>query len=96
MILAASWLWIAFAFHVARYARLNTAAPWFGWMFGIEATLLLALGRLSFQGPLDIQGRAGLAIFLLALVVMPLEAPLLGRAVGARRIRPRGELRRRQ
>ena len=79
MILAACWLWIAFAFHVARYARLNTAAPYFGWMFGIEAALLLALGRLSFQGPRDTQSRAGLAIFLFALLVMPLEAPLFGR-----------------
>jgi Family of unknown function (DUF6064) len=76
---ASSGRWIAFAFHAARYARLNTAAPYFAWMFAIEAGLLLALGRLSFQGPRDTQGRAGLAIFLFALLVIPLEAPLLGR-----------------
>ncbi len=79
VVLAASWLWIAFAFHAARYARLNTAAPYFGWMFGFEAFLLLALGGLSFQGPTDLQARIGLALFLLALLVMPLAAPLLGR-----------------
>jgi hypothetical protein len=77
-LLAAGWLWIAFAFHAARYAKLNTAAPWFGWMFGIEAALLLWLGR-AFEWPSDLQGRTGLAIYLFALVVMPLMAPLLGR-----------------
>ena len=77
-ILAAGWLWIALAFHAARYAKLNTAAPYFGWMFGIEAALLLVLGR-DFQWPSDLQGRAGLAIYLFALLGLPLFAPLLGR-----------------
>jgi Family of unknown function (DUF6064) len=79
ILLAACWLWIALAFHAARYARLNTAAPYFAWMFGIEAALLVVLSRMTFQGPFDIQGRIGLAIFLFALVVMPLAAPLLSR-----------------
>lgn len=74
-ILAACWLWIAFAFHIARYATLNTAAPYFGWMFGIEALLLLVFAkRIAF----DRESRAGTMVFLFALVV-PFAAPLLGR-----------------
>ena len=85
VILAAGWLWVAFAFHAARYARLNTAAPWFGWMFAAEAALLLVLGR-SYAWPSDFPGRAGLGIYVFALLVVPLMALVLGRGWGASEI----------
>ncbi len=44
-LLAAAWLWVAIAFHAARYATLNTAAPVFAWIFAIEAALILWIGR---------------------------------------------------
>ena len=82
-ILAAGWLWVAIAFHAARYATINTAAVYLAWMFGLEAVLLLwfgvARGRLAFGRPEDPGARIGLAIFVFALAVEPLAAPLLGR-----------------
>jgi hypothetical protein len=82
-ILAACWLWVGLAFHAARYATLNTAAPAFAWLFGLEAALLfgigVAAGRMSFDRPAGAAGRVGLAIFLFALFVLPFASPVLGR-----------------
>src|SRR5262245_2404844 len=82
IILALCWLWIAIGFHAARYATLNTAAPYFGWIFGIEAVLLLvfAFGLASAQGiSFDRDSRAGYSILLFALLIMPFAATVLGR-----------------
>jgi len=81
-ILSASWLFVAIAFHARRYATINFAAVHFAWAFGIEAALLIltgALGRLEFERPADLAGRAGMAMFVFALVVSPLVGPALGR-----------------
>lgn len=82
-ILAACWLWVAIAFHAARYATINYAAGYFAWAFGVEAALLIwtgiVRGRLQFERPAERAGRVGLAIFLFALVIEPLVGPLLGR-----------------
>ena len=82
-ILAACWLWIAIAFHALRYATINTAGLHFAWAFGVEAVPLLGLavspGRPPFQRPANLAGRAGFWMFLFALAVEPLAAPLLGR-----------------
>lgn len=81
--LAACWLWTAIAFHANRYATINWAAVYFAWGFGIEAALFLwtgvVRGRLGFERPGDFAGRAGLGIFLFALLIEPFAAPLLGR-----------------
>jgi Family of unknown function (DUF6064) len=83
-ILAGCWLWVAIAFHAHRYATINTAAVSFGGAFGLEAALLIWLGvvraRLTFERPVALPSRAGLWIFLFALVVEPLIGPLLGRS----------------
>ena len=82
-ILAACWLWVAIAFHAHRYATINWAAVYFSWAFVVEAALLLWLcvlrDRVRFERAFDGAGRAGLAIFLFALTVMPLASPILGR-----------------
>jgi hypothetical protein len=82
-ILAPFWLWVAIGFHAARYATINSAAVYVAWIFGLEAALLIGMGmtpgRLVFGPPGDPAGRAGLTIFLFALVVEPLVGPLLGR-----------------
>jgi hypothetical protein len=82
VILAASWLWVGIAFHALRYTTINWGAAYFAWLFGLEAALLLLLGvvfaRLPFERPCDRAGRAGMAIFLFALLVEPLLGPLLG------------------
>jgi hypothetical protein len=82
-ILAGCWLWVAIAFHAHRYATINTASIYFAAAFGLEAALLIWLGilsgRLAFERTVDLPGRAGLWIFLFALLVEPLAGPLLGR-----------------
>ena len=82
-ILAACWLWVAIAFHASRYATINWAAVYFAWAFGLEAALVIWIGivrgRLTFERPVDLAGRAGVWIFLFALAVEPCVGPLLGR-----------------
>jgi len=83
-ILAASWAWVAWAFHAQRYATINWAATYFAAAFALEAVLLAWVGairgRLSFAWPVDLPGRAALALLLFALFVVPLLGPLAGRA----------------
>ncbi len=83
-ILAAGWLWVAWAFHLERYATINWAAVYFAAGFAVQALLLVwtgvLRGGLRFQAPSGIPGRIGLGVFLFALVMQPLIGPLLGRA----------------
>ena len=82
-ILAASWLWIAIAFHATRYATIHRGAKAFAWAFGFEALLLVAVGvlggnwRPGRRG--DWVGRVGLAMLVVALAVHPLAGLLFGR-----------------
>jgi hypothetical protein len=82
-ILAAAWLWVAWAFHYERYATINWAAPYFALAFAIEAALLLwlgaAAGRLAVGPPADWPGRIGLAMVVFALFVQPCLGVLFGR-----------------
>jgi Family of unknown function (DUF6064) len=82
-ILAACWLWVAWAYFVERYATINWAATYFAAGFAIEALLLFwtgaVRGRLLFRPGPDAIGRFGVGIFLFALVVQPLIGPLVGR-----------------
>jgi hypothetical protein len=79
-ILAACWLWVAWAYLWQRYDTINWAASYFAVGFAIEALLLIwtgivrdRLGFLSGAGPV---GAAGLCIFVFALVGYPLIGPL--------------------
>lgn len=85
-ILAIGWLWVAWAFHLRRYATINWAATYFAAAFAIQALLLVwtgvIRGRLTFaSGPLTRQ--AGFHLVLFALVVQPAIGPLLGRSWAA-------------
>jgi hypothetical protein len=84
---AACWIWVAIAFHAARYATINPAAPVFAWIFGLEAALLLWIGvvrgRLVFERPASAAERVGLALFALSLAGMPFAALLWGRGLRA-------------
>ena len=83
-ILAICWLWVAWAFHWQCYASINLAASYFALAFAFEALLLLWLGavrgRLTPAPPTRLQQRAGLGIFLFALLIFPLMGPLQGRS----------------
>ena len=88
--LAGCWIWVAFAFHAKRYATLNTAAPVFAWIFVLEAALFLWIGvvrgRPAFGRPVTGAEWTGLALYVLALALMPFAAVLSGRGLRAAEI----------
>jgi hypothetical protein len=83
-ILAASWIWVAIAFHAIRYSTIHWAASWFAWGFGLEAVLIVVTGivpgGLVLERPVEPIGRTGLVIFAFALLVPPVIGPLVGRS----------------
>jgi len=40
LVLAAAWCWVAWAYHLERYAEINTAAPYFAAAFAAQALLM--------------------------------------------------------
>jgi hypothetical protein len=82
-ILAACWLWVAWAYFLQRYDTINWAASYFAAGFAAEAMLISWTGiirdRLVFRSGRDAAGKAGRCILLFALVVFPLIGPLVGR-----------------
>src|SRR5262245_5198408 len=81
-ILAACWLWVAWAYLLTRYDTINWAARYFAAGFALEALLLALSGivhdRLTMRaGRADLASRAGLGLFLYGLVAHPLIGPLL-------------------
>ncbi len=83
-ILAAMWLWIAWAFHFERYATINWAALHVAAAFAVQGLLLLWFALAARPAALRIDTSlascAALAIFLFALVGQPTIALVLGRA----------------
>ena len=83
-LLAACWLWVAWAFHYQRYAQINWVAPWFAAAFAFQAMLLVIVGVIA--GRIVLQPASGrefwIAVSLVAVTVLgyPLLAPLTGRA----------------
>jgi len=85
LLLAACWLWVAWAFLLERYATINWSARYFAWAFTAQAILLLwtaACGRLQFASPPDAGSNAAGGVILLALAGWPLLARLDGRSWG--------------
>ncbi|MGH6865710.1 MAG: DUF6064 family protein [Methyloceanibacter sp.] len=82
-LLALAWGFVAWAYFADRYSGINLAAPYFAWIFGAQAALLLlsgtAAGRLIFTAPLGPLQKLGLALLVFALLLQPLIGPLLGR-----------------
>ena len=82
-LLASSWVWIGIAFHARRYFTINWAALYFGGAFVLEAALLTWIGTvrgsLRFEPEGASPNRAGLWLFVFALLIEPLMGPLLGR-----------------
>ena len=82
-ILAACWLWVAWAFHVERYATINWAANYFAIGFAVEALLLVWTGTMRAELTRVTVNRtvriAGICVFVFALIVQPAIGPLIGR-----------------
>ena len=80
--LAACWLWVAWAWHAQRYAPINWAAEYFAWAWGAQAVLLLAAalwGRIDAAPMACLRRGFGLALLGYALAIHPLLAPMLNR-----------------
>jgi len=84
VILAVAWLWVAWGFLWQRYASINWAAGYFALAFAMQALLVLWLGvvrgRFTPAPASRIRQRAGLGLFVFALLLFPLVGPLLGRS----------------
>lgn len=81
-ILAALWLFVAWAFLWQRYATINWAAVYVVPLFVLEAALLVWVGVIptgvAFRLRRDARGGLGIALFIVSLYY-PLIAPLAGR-----------------
>jgi hypothetical protein len=80
-ILAACWLWVAWAYLLERYDTINWAARYFAIAFTVQAALLIISGLVlnRFTPGTDPVNRAGAGLVAFALLLQPLFAPLIGR-----------------
>jgi len=83
LLLAACWLWVAWAFHLRRYATINFAATWFAAAFAVQAVLLIAIGAVRGRLVLDANAwrRPGLWLIAFAVLVQPVTGLLTGRSL---------------
>lgn len=81
VLLAACWVWVAWAFLLGRYATINWAAAWFAGVFLAQAVLLVLAGTGGGMAESVPRPRRAGAITLLvfALVVYPLIGIAVGR-----------------
>lgn len=82
LLLAAAWLFVALAFFHRRYAEIHLGAEAMAAGFALEGLILAAGaigGRLAFAPPATRRGAIGLALYLVAVLALPLVGPLLGR-----------------
>jgi len=82
-VLAAAWIFVAWAYHFERYTTINTGAPYYAAGFALEALLLawcvLRCDGLRFEvQPAPVRW-VGLGLLTAGVVLYPLLAPLLGR-----------------
>jgi hypothetical protein len=83
-LLAVSWLWVAIAFHLLRYATINWAAKYFAILFAIQAMLLVwhgvIWGRLHVKLSREPATYMAMGLLLVALVLESIAGRLAGRA----------------
>jgi hypothetical protein len=78
-LLAAAWLWVAWAFHWQRYAPINWAAEGYALAFALQG-LLLAWTALRAAPPPGPAPRLGRALLWYALLLQPLLPLASGRS----------------
>jgi hypothetical protein len=81
------WGWVAWAFHLERYAQINWAASWFALAFALQGALLVAAGLfgsgLAHTGDRGSVSGVARGVALIVVLGYPLLAPLAGRGWGA-------------
>jgi len=83
-ILAALWLFVAWAFLLERYDTINWTARYVAIAFVLQAALLIWTGVIRDRLVLstrDLSSKIGLALLFYALAIHPLIAPLTGRPI---------------
>jgi len=78
-ILAALWLFVAWAYMLQRYDPINFAARYYAIGFALQAALLVWAGVIRDRLRFDSAKWIGIALIIYALVLHPLIAPLSGR-----------------
>jgi hypothetical protein len=80
-VLAACWLWVAWAYLFERYDTINWMARYAAIGFAVEAILLVVSGIVlnRLKPGADFTHHAGVAIVVFALFIQPLLTPMLGR-----------------
>ena len=88
--LAAAWLWIAWAFLWNRYSQINWAVVYAAPAFILEALVLAWMGtlrgHLRFVASRSLAGVAGFLLLSFAVILHPVVAKLGGRGFGAAEI----------
>lgn len=81
-LLGAAWLWAGWAYHLQRYADINTGAPYFAAAFFLQAGLHAWMAWKAPPQPDLLTPAVGMAfpLVLLVLAGYPLLAPLHGRS----------------
>lgn len=77
--LGVAWLWVAWGFHLQRYATINWAAKWFAVAFAVEG-LLLICARLQIPSAMRATQWIGAGLFVFALVIEPVLGVVAGRS----------------
>jgi hypothetical protein len=85
LLLATAWVSPAAGYFFNWHEFINWVAFYYGWAFFVQAGLLLLTGviggRLTFRTPMNGVRRAGLALFLFALLAQPLLGLAAGRPI---------------
>jgi len=81
-LLGLAWLWVGWAYHLQRYADINTGAPYFAAAFFVQAALLAWMAWKAPAPPALFTPDVVMALplMLLALAGYPLLAPSHGRS----------------
>lgn len=75
LLLASAWAWVGWAYHLERYADINTAGPYFALAFGMQALLLFFVAlRPHGAAPAHAQKHVALGLSALAVLGYPLLA----------------------
>ena len=81
-VLALLWMWVAWTFLLQRYATINWAIKYIVPLFVLEALLLVWWGviggKLGFAVKPGMSGKLGAALFVLAILVYPALAVIMG------------------
>jgi hypothetical protein len=76
---ALAWGFVAWAFHLQRYAGINWAAGWLASAFAAQSLLLLVLATGAAPVRDGLPLRAGLALLFAALLLYPFAGTVFGR-----------------